>query len=886
MIARDRWPFNVNTFSLYVSVVLFHVLTIRVNAFSYNYAKSASETVKYDRFILFSKIIMEDDDQGKFHSLNLRRHHITENLRNLKDGCEKFGKKLRPVALAFFTSAIVTRSPIYMLQRPTIHPPAAHASAPIVPIKRYKPPKQKEETLNRMKTQQDQEKLKAAMAHQVKLEEIEAEYGAEARAEYEKKYEAEKAHQAEEKATRRKQLMYNLVGKGICPFVDVEGVRQMYLFDRGIDLNQVPASPQNKEAKVLSRYPNLAKQRAKQRFIVKCVVDDLVLRGKDPLTFLKTHTDSTSKILSLQDQELDALVEKYSQLIRSRGSISGVIADKPFDVSAEISGVAVTPQKPVHDKKTMEKLKAAEKEAARALEKKKKEETKKAEQIARALEKQKKEEEKRMKEEARKQELESKKVTSYQQEEDEYEEENDEEGLMDEEEYNGDGEEEDEVDESEDTSALRTEVSSDISPVDTSQQTKGSPVTVIPIATVAGIGGGAYLVKILKEKSAQAEEERKRQFQLIMGLDDKETKKNNKKQLKGEGYEEEDDDNDDLSSLMPSQEKDSIKQNRTSEIKDIAIPATPMPVSTASDPTKKRLRIGGITSVFSKKASSNREIDLKNLLVPDAFAPKFSTLLAKLLTFGAPGRFPFVAALPGGMPLDSFDLEKAKELLVASRDQEDLTSEEAAEAFASVVNCMIIDIIELASSSLGFKEKKDKAIVDALNVVLDFMDHAASLYDAIAEGIVIKPVTYGGTLSKAKLEEMFSIYAASMLTNLDGNITQSRVDTLQLVFNINDKRAEGLIQKATMKNLMSMMKNGGEGMEGMDGLSAMLAGLNNGDGGIPGLGGDGELKPEDLKQSINMMKELIESGSVSKDEIDVVRKQFKDTYGKPLHVDF
>jgi len=830
---------------------------------------------------------MDEDDQVDYRSVSLRRNHVMAKLHHLKEGCYKVGKKLRPVAMAFFTSAIVARSPIQMLQRPgIIHPPAAHASAPIVPMKRYKPPKQKEETLNRMKTQQNEEKLKAAMAHQVKLEEIEGEYGAEARAEYEKKYEDEKSRQAEEKATRRKGLMYTLVRQGICPFVDVEGVRQMYLFDRGIDLNLIPASAQNKEAKILSRYPNLAKQRAKQRFIVKCVADDLILRGKDPLTFLKTHTESTSKILSMQDPDLDTLVEKYAQLIRSRGSISGVIAEKPFDISAEISGVAVTPQKPVLDKKAQEKLKAAEKEASRALEKKKIEEAKKAEQLARAIEKQKKEEEKRLKEEAKKQELESRKASSYQQEEDEDELEDDEEDFMDDDESEEEVESEDQGDETQKVSPTGTTIPSEASLIGKSKNGKGSSAVIISTVTVAGIGGGAYMMKILKEKSTRAEEERKRQFQLIMGLDDKDIKTTKKKKSKAveDVDDDEDEENDDLSSLMPSRDSyDSSKEAVASEKKVVTSPSSSIAIPAATEPPKKRLRIGGITSVFSKKASGNREIDLRKLVSQEAVAPNFAMLLAKLLTFGAPGRFPFVSALPGGMPLDTFDLDKAKALLANSRNDEGLTSEDAAEVFASVVNCMIIDIIELASSSLGFKDKKDKATVDALNVVLDFMDHAASLYDAeVTEEIVIKPVTYGGPLSKAKLEEMFSIYAASMLTNLEGNITQSRVDTLQLVFNINDKRAEGLIQKATMKNLMNMMKNGGEGMEGMEGLSAMLAGLNNEGGGIPGLGNDGELKPEELKQSITMMKELIESGSVSKEEIDLVRKQFKETYGKFL----
>merc|ERR1711937_195981 len=93
----------------------------------------------------------------------------------------------------------------------------------------------------------------------------------------------------------------------------------------------------------------------------------------------------------------------------------------------------------------------------------------------------------------------------------------------------------------------------------------------------------------------------------------------------------------------------------------------------------------------------------------------------------------------------------------------DLSREDAAEIFANVVNCMLIDIVDLASTSL--KEKKSKVTVEAIGIVVDFMNHASSLYDSIAGGVVIVPVTYGGDLSKGKLEQMYSAYAVSAITN-------------------------------------------------------------------------------------------------------------------------
>ena len=85
------------------------------------------------------------------------------------------------------------------------------------------------------------------------------------------------------------------------------------------------------------------------------------------------------------------------------------------------------------------------------------------------------------------------------------------------------------------------------------------------------------------------------------------------------------------------------------------------------------------------------------------------------------------------MPLDSFELDSAKEMLTGVRTDEDLSDEQSAEIFANVVNCMIIDIVDLASSTLKGKKKDEKVTVDAINVVMDFMDHAASLFDAVAK---------------------------------------------------------------------------------------------------------------------------------------------------------
>uniref|UniRef100_A0A6U2CVC5 Uncharacterized protein n=1 Tax=Pseudictyota dubia TaxID=2749911 RepID=A0A6U2CVC5_9STRA len=260
------------------------------------------------------------------------------------------------------------------------------------------------------------------------------------------------------------------------------------------------------------------------------------------------------------------------------------------------------------------------------------------------------------------------------------------------------------------------------------------------------------------------------------------------------------------------------------------------------------------------------------------------------MTFGAPGRFPDVQSLPGGMPMTTFDLEPARIILAQEKKGDGMSDQEAAEAFATVVNCMIVDIIDLASSALGEKDRDvDKKAAEAINVVMDFMDHAAGLFEPfLVEGVEIKPVTYSGTLPRSKLDNLYATYASAVMTT--ENVTQDRIDMLQELFEIKDKKAEGLVQKKMMGSLMKMMKdpeamkdleNGPMG-EGMAEMMSAMGGMD-GAGGLGMLGGgDGEVSPEEIKESVKLMKELVESGGVSKEEMDLVKEQFKAQYGMDI----
>ena len=200
---------------------------------------------------------------------------------------------------------------------------------------------------------------------------------------------------------------------------------------------------------------------------------------------------------------------------------------------------------------------------------------------------------------------------------------------------------------------------------------------------------------------------------------------------------------------------------------------------------------------------------------------------------------------------------------------------------------MLIDIVDLASTSL--KEKNPKATVDAINIVVDFMNHAASLYNSIAQGVVIQPVTYGGTLSRSKLEQMYSEYAGSaMLLDLENlpDDFDSRVSLLQDVFEIPDKKAEGLTMRAMQKGMAEAMKDPKKmeemqemikGMGDMEGMGDM-AGLMGGGG----VDGDGMPDTDQLKTMLRTLKELKDSGSITPEDFEAVKKDFKASFGSSI----
>ena len=133
----------------------------------------------------------------------------------------------------------------------------------------------------------------------------------------------------------------------------------------------------------------------------------------------------------------------------------------------------------------------------------------------------------------------------------------------------------------------------------------------------------------------------------------------------------------------------------------------------------------------------------------------------------------------------------------------------------------------------------------------------------------------------SKLEEMYSTYASSSMLNM-GNVSEdfeTRVKLLQDVFQINEKKAEGLMMKAMQKNVMEMMKSG-KGLENMEEMMKGMGGME----GLAGLGGaDGEgPSPEELKEMLTALKEMKDSGSIASEEFEQVKKQFKEAFGSSV----
>lgn len=671
-----------------------------------------------------------------------------------------------------------------------------------------------------------------------KARDIEAKEGIKARIKFEKEYKAQKEQEAKERKEGLVNLKRTLLLKqGIHPKIDLEGERQVVLYEKGIDLGKVPGTMMylEKQFEASSPKKSNAFKTEQNRRVIKAMAQDMENKGMDCLEYFEAREEKAQGILNMPPLAAAQLVAKYEANLEQYGQIDvPKEGEKSVKEKMAKSGGNTAAAKAA---KAEAKAKAkAEKAAAKEAAKKEKAAAKAAKAAAAAAAA-------TAAAAAQSAATAAGSVTDAAQAP-----------------PSTGGDSAAIVGEATSESSESPAVASDSAGSDADgavpKSKKSGPSIPLVGVSVVAVGGGGFAFKVMQDKAAKDEEERKRQFSLLMG---------------------ESSGSDSSSSSTGSAPALEVVANDEVDLGD-APTSTPPPASEVPVAPKKKRR-----GFFAKKNKNGRPTNLNVFITYEkAVAPEFASLLAKTLTYGAPGRFPSVAALPGDLPYTDFDLETAKKELIAAREDAGISLEESAEIFAGVVNCMLIDIVDLASSTL--KSKEEKVTVDGISVVVDFMNHAASLYDSVAEGITITPVTYGGDLSKGQLEKMYSAYAGSGMMNMGMDADfDSRVGLLQDVFEIPPKKAEGIAMKAMQKSVMKMMKDG-DGMEGMleqfggaEGLEG-LADLAGGMGGAEGMNPEA-MDPEQLKTMLLGLKEMKESGAIDPSEFEVVKEQFKEAYG-------
>lgn len=745
--------------------------------------------------------------------------------------------------------------------------PQAQAGAPVMAVpKAQRATPEKEALLQAEKRKVLQEQAEMQRVSE-KASAIEKEEGEAARLKFEKQYKAQKERQAQEKVEALEKLKRDLLDQGYDPFVDLEGQRQVILLERGVDLGKVPGTLMYLEKQLEgSKNPSKSKlySQVAHRRVIKAMVEDMKNKGTDPLKYFEAHQDRTQDILAMPLMAAAQMAAKYESNLEQYGQVN-------VPKEGETSVLEKRKLEGGHKKESTEAKKKAKEEQKRA----------KAEAKAKAAaEKQRAKKEKAAAKEAAKKEKAAAKEAAKKEKEaaaaaaattaaassaaaaaaasaiDSVAPEaptSDESSAVD--------------DEPSDAEVVEPEAppaTSVATPSKSSNKVNigGMNIGVVPLAGagVVAAGGGFYAFRMMQENAAIAEEERQRQFRMLMGEESGPSSAPALEVVDGV---------DDLDFPAP----------------EAVAPPSPAPAAPAASKTgrkKKKKRAG----FFGKKNKNDRETDLNILVSAEAKAPQFATLLAKILAYGAPGRFPSVDELPGDMPFQEFDVEAAKQKLVDARTEAAIEVEDSAEIFANVVNCMLIDIVDLASSTL--KSKDDKLTVEGIKVVVDFMNHAASLYESVAGGVVITPVTYGGDLSKGKLEQMYSAYAASgmdmaamMSGEGEGEDFQAGVDLLQDVFQISEKKAEGIAMKIAQKSMMEMMKDekgmeemmkqfgGGEGMEGLADMAGMMD-------------NPAEIDPEQLKVMLKSLKEMKDSGAFGPEDFAAVKEEFQKAYGSSI----
>jgi len=739
-----------------------------------------------------------------------------------------------------------------------------------------------------------QRKLARDLAERQKIEAEEGnkifrEQGSKAFNEFTEKCDKERLEEKKINTEEREKLLERLVEDGIDPFRSIRGKAIMYSFDTGIDLYSVPGTEQEAFDKLRKIFPEKYGGLEEQQIVkTKETVEKLRNDGmsvKEIVDYFENQSEKYNRLGTDRGRDLDRLKsirEKSSQKTKK----NQILPQAPPVVKEQ------TPQleEPIPTLSPKQKANAAKAEAKAA-----KAEAKAKTLIAKEALKTLKVEAKAAKKAKAREDAEEKKMlkaqaaaavagavsvdiptttSSMDTNGMESSSSMEQQGLE-----TGDKETTLEDNDISDTSLGTTATDDDAVSSTTAPSSKLSVVSsykipkMVGTATVLG-ASGYFSVSFIGKRREKKEEERRRQFDLLMGTNVSPEVRNPPTPAQApvsdpvspQIVNDSDDDDDDFIMDIQTPEPQFLSKP-SKEVSPPVVKNLQQETTTLKTTPQKKKR--GISNIFKKNANSRATTLISYF--ESSPAPQFAETLSQLLTFGAPGRFPDII-VPG-----EYSKESAKNILMESRTKYGLSNEETAEVFANVVNSMLIYIIDLATSTLT--KEKDQLVVDGMNVVLDFMDYGAQLYEDVIGNITISPVTYGGSLSKSRLENLFTTYSLAAMSDIE-NMNQDRLETLQLVLNISDKRAEGLMQKMMMKNVMSMMKDGGK--DGLEMPEGLMSGLAGGAGaGFPNPE-DTEISPEELKQSIQMMKGLIESKSITKEEIQIIKDQFKEAYGSDV----
>lgn len=347
-------------------------------------------------------------------------------------------------------------------------------------------------------------------------------------------------------------------------------------------------------------------------------------------------------------------------------------------------------------------------------------------------------------------------------------------------------------------------------------------------------------------------------------------------------------------SLPPSASKMDKVPDIIEDDESFAVPEVRVtPVASTPTPPPPPAKKGIFDRIFQKRSTS-RPTDIAEVLRVQDTASSFRVAIATILTAYLPqgsGTFPDVEI--GGVfsyPIDEEILfeseEKRISILASLKDDLELQSKEAAEAFADVTNAMLVTLtdncVDLLDRNGKIAEDAEASIGVALDTLTDFAISAAGLFGQLLPGIIIEDggIKYNGKAQRGKLETLFSCLMKGgmdlkALTNMmkddgepdpnsevDMEKRSGRIQCLQHIFSISEGKRGSLEQKAMKDMIMSMV--------GSEGAGSDFAGMLGNMGGLGGMGGGGPgASPEDAEKFNQMLKEEMKKTTGQDDDFDM-----------------